>query len=75
MTLRYDCPVEDCDAPGPCPCEAFLYEAGGCRTCGCTDDDCYCCVQHTGMPCSWIEVDLCTACAAPEPCPGDGEAA
>jgi hypothetical protein len=35
-----------------------------CRICGCTDDDCSQCIEKTGQPCSWIEDDLCTACAS-----------
>lgn len=34
-----------------------------CRACGCTDDDCSGCIARTGMPCSWVEHDLCSACA------------
>lgn len=43
-----------------------------CRSCRCTDDDCLCCIIHTGMPCSWAVPGLCTACAdILEPaCPG-----
>lgn len=33
-----------------------------CRVCGCTDADCSSCVERTGMPCSWVEPDLCSAC-------------
>jgi hypothetical protein len=33
-----------------------------CRECGCTDDDCRQCVEKTGMPCHWVEPDLCSAC-------------
>ena len=33
-----------------------------CRSCGCTDDDCRVCVERTGHPCRWVEVDLCSAC-------------
>jgi hypothetical protein len=33
-----------------------------CRICGCTDDDCRQCIEKTGMPCFWIEEDLCSAC-------------
>lgn len=36
-----------------------------CRSCACTDDDCYRCIERTGQPCSWIEADLCSACEAP----------
>ena len=41
-----------------------------CRACGCTDDDCYCCVESTGIPCWWAEEDLCSACAVAPGCPG-----
>lgn len=34
-----------------------------CRLCSCTNDDCRQCIQKTGAPCSWIEEDLCSACA------------
>lgn len=34
-----------------------------CRSCGCTDDDCSHCIELTGEPCSWVEPDLCSACA------------
>lgn len=34
-----------------------------CRVCGCTDADCSRCVAITGQPCSWVEDDLCSACA------------
>src|ERR671913_460555 len=37
-----------------------------CRVCGCTDADCSGCVAKTGLPCSWVENDLCSACA-PKP--------
>lgn len=40
-----------------------------CRVCGCTQHDCTLCVERTGEPCSWIEADLCSACA-----PGDAAA-
>lgn len=33
-----------------------------CRSCGCTDDNCYQCIQKTGGPCYWVEPDLCSAC-------------
>lgn len=33
-----------------------------CRVCGCTGHDCRQCIHKTGMPCSWIEKDLCSAC-------------
>lgn len=36
---------------------------GVCRKCGCTDDDCRQCIEKTGEPCSWVEPDLCSACA------------
>ncbi len=49
-------------------------EERSCRECGCVDDDCYCCYEHTGGPCWWIERDLCSACAeGKEVCPGEPE--
>lgn len=33
-----------------------------CRVCGCTDDDCSQCIEKTGKPCFWVELDLCSAC-------------
>jgi uncharacterized protein YodC (DUF2158 family) len=38
-----------------------------CRVCGCTDFNCSSCVERTGQPCSWIEPDLCSACAEQKP--------
>lgn len=37
-----------------------------CRGCGCTDQDCSQCIARTGRPCTWIEADLCSACAESE---------
>lgn len=44
-------------------------EQRACRVCGCTDADCSQCVEKTGVPCHWVQADLCSACAglAPEP--------
>lgn len=33
-----------------------------CRICGCTEDDCSGCARATGVPCHWVEADLCSAC-------------
>lgn len=33
-----------------------------CRECGCTQRDCSGCVERTGVPCEWVELDLCSAC-------------
>ncbi len=33
-----------------------------CRVCGCTEDNCIQCIKKTGMPCYWVEYDLCSAC-------------
>ena len=33
-----------------------------CRVCGCTDDDCYDCYERSGVPCYWVEDDLCSSC-------------
>jgi len=43
-----------------------LYEVGErtCRACGCTEHDCRGCIERTGEPCHWIDIDLCSACAA-----------
>lgn len=37
-----------------------------CRVCGCTDRDCSGCIARTGQACSWVEDDLCSACAPPQ---------
>lgn len=34
-----------------------------CRICSCSDADCTWCMVLTGEPCSWAELDLCSACA------------
>ena len=39
-----------------------MKEKRKCRICGCTDGDCRQCVEKTGMPCHWVEEDLCSAC-------------
>ena len=44
-----------------------------CRQCGCTDDDCYCCYEHSGDCCYWAEPGLCSTCASEDPCPGEEE--
>lgn len=46
--------------------EVEVIENNVCRECGCTDDDCSGCIERTGEPCSWIEEDLCSACAPPQ---------
>ena len=33
-----------------------------CRVCGCTDADCRQCIARTGIPCTWVKADLCSAC-------------
>lgn len=33
-----------------------------CRVCGCTEADCRQCIAKTGQPCTWVGVDLCSAC-------------
>lgn len=38
-----------------------------CRVCGCTDRNCAGCIAKTGEPCSWVEADLCSACAPDGP--------
>jgi len=39
-----------------------MEEKRKCRICGCTDGDCRQCVEKTGIPCHWVEKDLCSAC-------------
>jgi len=39
-----------------------MQEKRKCRVCGCTEDNCQQCVKKTGMPCHWVEDDLCSAC-------------
>jgi hypothetical protein len=34
-----------------------------CRVCGCTENNCRQCIEKTGAPCTWVEEDLCSACA------------
>jgi hypothetical protein len=38
-----------------------------CRLCGCTETDCRGCIERTGAPCYWVDVNLCSACAVPVP--------
>ena len=33
-----------------------------CRVCSCTEEDCSGCIERTGVPCFWVEEDLCSAC-------------
>lgn len=35
-----------------------------CRACGCTDADCSVCIGLTGEPCSWVTLELCSACVS-----------
>ena len=35
-----------------------------CRVCGCTDNDCRQCIKAQGVPCHWVEDDLCSRCEA-----------
>lgn len=43
--------------------DAEIAEIGAaCRVCGCTDWDCTQCIERTGVPCSWVKSDLCSAC-------------
>ncbi len=37
-----------------------------CRECGCTEDNCSQCIEATGEPCHWVEVDLCSRCQVEE---------
>lgn len=36
-----------------------------CSKCGCTDEDCRQCIERTGEPCSWVQLEpdpICSAC-------------
>jgi hypothetical protein len=47
-------------------------EAGRmCRVCSCTQTDCRHCITRLGRPCSWVELDLCSACVEGHPASGD----
>jgi chromosome partitioning protein len=39
-----------------------MQEKKKCRVCGCTEGGCRQCVEKTGIPCHWVENDLCSAC-------------
>lgn len=41
----------------------FKMTPGICRRCGCNESDCSGCIDRTGAPCTWVEKDLCSACA------------
>jgi hypothetical protein len=34
-----------------------------CKKCGCTNLDCTVCINKTGKPCYWVDIDLCSVCA------------
>jgi hypothetical protein len=56
------------------PAESGQGEVRRCRECGCTDEDCSGCIERTGAPCWWVDVDLCSA--HPDQCPmGDPDCA
>jgi hypothetical protein len=46
-------------------------ETQRCRDCGCTNKDASWCIGRTGKQCHWVLGDLCSACAAAAPEPGD----
>lgn len=46
--------------------------AARCRVCDCTEDDCRQCVEADGVPCSWVEPDLCSRCARVEAAAAEG---
>ena len=52
---------------------SIIFDEPSCRVCGCTDDNCYCCVMHTGAPCWWVELNLRSACDGCTTCLGDPE--
>jgi len=56
------------EVPPMTPADAGVAGTPGiCRLCGCTDEDCSECVEETGEPCTWVEPDLCSRCAAKQP--------
>lgn len=54
----------------------LVYMPGICRECGC-DDDHACVDPGTGAACTWVEEDLCSACAPealePDPLVDEGD--
>jgi hypothetical protein len=44
-----------------------IFDVRECRVCGCTEEDCECCISRTGTPCHWVEYDLCSACETSPP--------
>lgn len=44
------------------PGQVGVFDIRRCRVCGCTNDDCHQCIEKTGLPCYWVEEDLCSAC-------------
>lgn len=64
MSAAPSCAPRGADLPLPPEIDdAPLWDERRCRVCGCTDDDCSQCIERTGAPCSWVDEDLCTACA------------
>ena len=55
------------------PTMTTTFAEPACRVCGCVDEDCYCCVMHTGDPCWWVDLDLCSACRGNNPCQGEND--
>jgi hypothetical protein len=43
--------------------DAIISGIKKCRVCHCTDADCSQCIAKTGAPCTWVEPNLCSACA------------
>jgi hypothetical protein len=43
----------------------FEPRIGLCLFCGCSEQDCSGCIERTGEPCHWAEMDLCSACVIP----------
>jgi hypothetical protein len=54
------------NSPGAGSCGPVIMPWGvkACRTCGCTELSA-CLDPDTGVPCSWAEPDLCSACVTP----------
>lgn len=56
-------PIEELQGKAEHDMSKHPHEPGTCRICGCTDEDCSDCIVRTGEPCTWVEPDLCSACA------------
>ncbi len=40
----------------------WFFDEWICMRCGCTETNCRHCIEKTGKPCHWVEINLCSAC-------------